>query len=158
MGVNYAYLAREITLEEINEIKEKTDMKLIAFAFGYPIMADSRRHLLTNYFKSNNISVEEKVEVYDQDNNFIIKEGVHGTTFYNKKIMNGTSLITDSNVDYLVFDDFEIDEETSFELVKNICLLNDSKDKEYIDKISSLIGEDTNFLFKKTIYMVKKNG
>ncbi|MBR4262076.1 MAG: U32 family peptidase [Bacilli bacterium] len=157
MGVNYAYLAPEITLDEINEIKEKTDMSLISFAFGYPVMADSRRSLLTNYFKSNNIKPSKEIEVYDKDSNFIIKEGVHGTSFYNKKIMNGTSLITNSNIDYIVFNDFYIDEDTAYELTKNICLLIDTKDKEYIDKISSLIGDDTNFLFKKTIYMVKKN-
>ena len=158
MGVNYAYLASEITLEEIKEIKNKTDMKLMVFGFGYPVMADSRRHLLTNYFKSNNISVEDKIEVYDQDSNFIIKEGVHGTTFYNKRIMNGTSIITDSSIDYVVYDDFNIDESTSYELVQNINAILNTKDKEYIEKISSLIGNDTNFLFKKTIYMVKKNG
>ena len=158
MGVNYAYLASEITLEEINEIKDKTDMKLMVFGFGYPVMADSRRHLLTNYFKSNNINVEDKIEIYDKDSNFIIKECTHGTTFYNKRIMNGTSIITDSSIDYVIFDDFNIDESTSFELVKNINSLIETKDKEYIDKISSLIGDDTNFLFKKTIYMVKKNG
>ena len=94
---------------------------------------------------------KEKIEVYDKDSNFIIKEGVHGTSFYNKKIMNGTSLITNSNIDYIVFNDFYIYEDTAYELTKNICLLIDTKDKEYIDKISSLIGDDTNFLFKKTI-------
>ena len=157
MGVNYAFLSPEITLDEINEIKEKTGMKLLSYAFGYPIMADSRRYLLTNYFKSNKMDSKEKIEVYDKDSNFLIKEGVHGTTFYNKKIMNGTSLIINSNIDYIVYDDFDIDSDTSFELVKNIVLLIKNKDKEYIDKISSLIGDDTNFLFKKTIYMVKKN-
>ena len=157
MGVNYAFLSPEITLDEINEIKEKTSMKLLSYAFGYPIMADSRRYLLTNYFKSNKMDSKEKIEVYDKDSNFLIKEGVHGTTFYNKKIMNGTSLIINSNIDYIVYDDFDIDSDTSFELVKNIVLLIKNKDKEYIDKISYLIGDDTNFLFKKTIYMVKKN-
>ena len=30
-------------------------------------------------------------------------------------------------------------------------------DKEYISDIDKLIGTDTNFFYKKTIYMVKKN-
>ena len=157
MGINYAFLSPEITLEEIKEIKDKTNMKLLSFAFGYPIMADSRRMLLTNYFKNNKINSNNEIEVYDKDSTFLIKEGSHGTTFYNKKIMNGTSLILDSNIDYIVFDDYHIDTDTSYELVKSVNSLLKNKNKEYIDKISSLIGDDTNFLFKKTIYMVKKN-
>lgn len=158
LGVNYAYLSTEITLEEINEIKEKTDMKLFAFAYGYPIMAHTRRSLLTNYFKNREKAYNGTTcHIYDNNDKFILKEDKTGTTFLNDKIVNGTCLITNSNVDYLVFSNNLIDEDTSLELTSLVTELINTNNERIIGEIEELIGDYTNFFFKKTIFMVKKN-
>ena len=158
LGVNYAYLSTEITLEEINEIKDKTNMKLFAYAFGYPVMAHTRRSLLTNYFYNRNKKYEGNVcHIYDNNNRFILKEDETGTTFFNNEIVNGSCLLTDSNIDYLVFSNYLIDESKSLELVSLINEYKNTKNERVIGEIEGLIGDYTNFFFKKTIFMVKKN-
>lgn len=158
LGVKYGYLSTEITLEEINTIKEKTKMKLFAYAYGYPIMAHTRRSLVTNYFLNRKKEYDGKIcHIYDNHEEFSLKEDKTGTTFLNNKIVNGTCLITDSNVDYIIFSDDLIDEETSLKLVSLVTSLMDTKNERIIGDIEELIGDYTNFFFKKTIYVVKKN-
>jgi len=158
LGVNYAYLSTEITLEEINEIKEKTNMKLFAYAYGYPIMAHTRRSLLTNYFFNKDKKLEGNIcHIYDNNNRFILKEDATGTTFLNSKIVNGSCLLTSSKVDYLVFSNNLISEDKSLELVSLITEYKNTKNERIIGEIEDLIGDYTNFFFKKTIFMVKKN-
>lgn len=158
LGVNYAYLSTEITLEEINEIKEKNNMKLFAYAFGYPVMAHTRRSLLTNYFYNRNKKYEGNTcHIYDNNNRFILKEDETGTTFLNNEIVNGSCLLTNSNIDYLVFSNYLIDEAKSLELVSLINEYKNTKNERIIGEIQDLIGDYTNFFFKKTIFMVKKN-
>ena len=53
-GVEYGVLSSEITKDEMIEIKNNTKMKLFTFIIGYPIMAHSKRRLLTNYYSSQN--------------------------------------------------------------------------------------------------------
>ena len=157
-GVKYALIAPEITLEEIKEIKDKSSISLITFGFGYPIMADSRRKLITNYFKSiNKESDKDSIEIYDEKNRFIVKEDRHGTTFFNKEFLNGVSLIKEDVSDYIVYSDQFVDEDKSIEITKLILNLLNNYKEEYVDSLNNLIGNDTNFLFKKTIYMVKRN-
>ena len=57
-GVKYVYLSSEITLNEIKEIKERSNIGLIGFFFGYPDVSFSKRKLLTNYFLYNNLDKE----------------------------------------------------------------------------------------------------
>ena len=51
-GCKYTYLSGEITLKEILEIREKTDMKLIVPIFGYLPMFASIRHIVNNYLET----------------------------------------------------------------------------------------------------------
>lgn len=158
LGVKYGYLSTEITLEEINEIKEKTKMKLFAFGFGYPVMAHTRRSLLTNYFLNRNKEYDGSVcHIYDNNNKFSLKEDKTGTTFLNDEIVNGSCLLTNSNVDYIVFSNNLIDENKSLELVSLITEYKNTNNERVIGEIEDLIGDYTNFFFKKTIFMVKKN-
>ena len=158
LGVNYAFLSTEITLDEINEIKNKTNMKLFAFGYGYPVMAHTRRSLLTNYFYNRNKKYEGNIcHIYDQNNKFILKEDKTGTTFLNNEIVNGSCLLTDSQVDYIVFNNYLINEKKSLELVSLINEYQNNNNERVIGEIEELIGDNTNFFFKKTIFMVKKN-
>lgn len=166
-GVKYGFLANEITLEEILEIKKRTDMKLMVECFGYPIMSHSRRMLLTNYFKS--IGKEKENRVYHLENmneNYLLKESKNGASILCGKVINGTIPLFDlveNNIDYVVLDMQEVDNEvgkkvlsTYRNIIKNYNTITENEKNSMINDMNQLIGDNTNFFYKKTIYKVKK--
>lgn len=166
-GVKYGFLANEITLEEILEIKKKTDMKLMVEVFGYPIMSHSRRSLLSNYFKA--IDKEKENRVYnltDKENNYLLKETKDGASILYGKLINGTKPLFDlikNDIDYCVLDMQEISQELGKKVLeKYLYILNhyyditDTEKEEMIEEMNILIGDSTNFFYKQTIYKVKK--
>lgn len=166
-GVKYAYLANEITLDEMIEIKNKSNIIPIVEVFGYPIVSFSRRKLLTNYFKS--IDKEKTKDLYkldDKDGSLLIKENNDGASILNGKITNGTRPLFDlinNNFEYLVLDMQEIDLDTSLKILdkymyilENISIITDEEKEDIISYTNNLVGDNTNFFYKKTIYKVKK--
>lgn len=166
-GVNYGFLANEITLDEILEIKKKTKMRLMVECFGYPIMSHSRRSLLTNYFKS--IDKEKENRVYnltDRENSYLLKETKDGASILFGNLINGTKPLFDlieNEIDYVVLDMQEVSLEIGEKVVdKYLYILNnfsnitEDEKNEIISNMNELIGESTNFFYKKTIYKVKK--
>ena len=158
-GVKYAYLGKEITLEEIIEIIKKSKITSIVEVISRPCVGFSKRKLVTNYYKdlekksTSNLIVKEKVtgEFYD------VVEDSNGTCFYLDKIVNGTSIIEElfeKDCQYIVLKEYGID---SFnELVTDTIhyIQGECKDNSYLEKYKKL-GDSTNFFFKKTIYKVK---
>ena len=164
-GVKYAYLANEITLDEILEIKEKTNMQLLVEVFGYPIMSHSRRSLLSNYLKTNNIEKENRIyHLSDKENNYLLKETNNGTSILYGKLINGTKPLFEmiNNIDYFTLDMQEVDEKISREvfntykyIINNYENISLEEKNNIINKMNNLIGDSTNFFYKKTIYKVK---
>lgn len=166
-GVEYGYLANEITLEEMIEIKNKTKMKLLVECFGYPIMSHSRRSLVTNYFKSIDSNKEDRnYTLSDNENNYIIKENNSGTSILFGKVINGTRPLFDlitNNFSFGVLDMQNIEINTGLEVLDkfnyikdNIDTISDKEKEDIITYMNNLIGDSTNFFYKKTIYKVKK--
>lgn len=166
-GVEYGYLANEITLEEMIEIKNKTKMKLLVECFGYPIMSHSRRSLVTNYFKSIDSNKEDRnYTLSDNENNYIIKENNSGTSILFGKVINGTRPLFDlitNNFSFGVLDMQNIEIDTGLEVLDkfnyikdNIDTISDKEKDDIIIYMNNLIGDSTNFFYKKTIYKVKK--
>lgn len=166
-GVEYGYLANEITLEEMIEIKNKTKMKLLVECFGYPIMSHSRRSLVTNYFKSIDGDKEDRnYTLSDNENNYIIKENNSGTSILFGKVINGTRPLFDlitNNFSFGVLDMQNIEIDTGLEVLDkfnyikdNIDTISDKEKEDIITYMNNLIGDSTNFFYKKTIYKVKK--
>lgn len=160
-GVKYALLGKEITLEEIIEIINKSKIISMVEVVSRPSVAYSKRKLLTNYFKSINKDKKDNLEVIEKGTNthYLIRESKNGTSFFVKDITNGTSVIKDlfdNNCEYIIMREFGID--NFDELVDDTMnyISNNCNDDEYINKYKRL-GDNTNFFFKKTIYMVKKN-
>lgn len=166
-GVEYGFLANEITLDEIIEIKKHTNMKLMVNCFGYPIMSHSRRMLLTNYFKS--IGKEKEDRVYHLENmneNYLLKESKDGASILYGKLINGVKPLFDlveNNIDYAVLDMQEVEKEigkkvlsTYNDIIKNHSSIMIKEKSSIIDEMNDLIGDNTNFFYKKTIYKVKK--
>ena len=159
-GVKYALLSKEITLDEIIEISNKSSIKTIVEVFSKPTVGFSRRKLVTNYNHdigetgSNELEVLEKVS----NDTYLVKEEDAGTGFILNKILNGTSIIKDlynNNVDYILLR--EVDNINFKELVNDTKEYIESNclDDNYISKYKKL-GDSTGFFFKKTIYKVKK--
>ena len=158
-GVKYALLGKEITLEEIKEIVEKSKITSMVEVVSTPAIAYSKRKLLTNYYKSINKAKKDTLEILEKVTNkyYIVKESNNGTSFYTKDIMNGTSIIKDLysvNTPYIIMredgvPDFDELVNDTHEFIENKC-----KDEQYIEKYKKL-GDNTNFFFKETMYKVK---
>ena len=158
-GVKYALLGKEITLEEIKEIVEKSKITSMVEVVSTPAIAYSKRKLLTNYYKSINKAKKDTLEILEKVTNkyYIVKESNNGTSFYTKDIMNGTSIIKDLysvNTPYIIMredgvPDFDELVNDTYTYIENEC-----KDNDYIEKYKKL-GDNTNFFFKETMYKVK---
>ena len=153
-NVNYAYLSAEITLDEILEIGESTSMKLMVPIFGYLPMFVSKRHLVKNYLEYFKLKDDSEL-------NFLEKEGKiypiidsEVTMVYSANILNGISALEplENKIEYVVLNAFNIDDE---KFLKVCEIYKNRKNLEEIETMFSNL--DTGFLYKETIYKVKKN-
>lgn len=153
-NVNYAYLSAEITLDEILEISESTSMKLMVPIFGYLPMFVSKRHLVKNYLEYFKLKDDSEL-------NFLEKEGKiypiidsEVTMVYSANILNGISALEplENKIEYVVLNAFNIDDE---KFLKVCEIYKNRKNLEEIETMFSNL--DTGFLYKETIYKVKKN-
>ena len=158
-GVKYALLSKEITLEEIKEIINKSKIDCMVEVVSLPSVAYSKRKLVSNYFKDlnensiNNISVKEKIT----GDYYNVIEDSNGTSFFLNKIINGTSIIKDlynSKCNYIIFREYGIPDFLDLVSDTNEYIDNGCIDDTYVNKYKKL-GDSTNFFFKKTIYKVK---
>jgi len=159
-GVKYALLGKEITLDEIIEIINKSKITSMVEVVSKPSVAFSKRKLITNYYKdlgkssSNELIVTEKVT----DSNYHLVEDNNGTSFYLDIITNGTSVIKklfENKCQYIIMREFGIDCFSELITDTKNYISNGCIDDNYINKYKKL-GDSTNFFFKKTIYKVKK--
>ena len=158
-GVKYALLGKEITLEEIKEIVNKSKITSMVEVVSIPNVAFSKRKLLTNFYKDLHKEVNKDILVGEKVSNetYEVMEDDNGTSFFLEKITNGTSIIKDLyeiNTEYIIFREYKIPDFNELlidtkEYIKGNCL-----DESYIEKYKKL-GDFTNFFFKKTIYKVK---
>ena len=158
-GVKYALLGKEITLEEIKEIVEKSKITSMVEVVSTPAIAYSKRKLLTNYYKSINKDKKDTLEILEKVSNkyYIVKESNNGTSFYTKDIMNGTSIIKDLysvKTPYIIMREEGIPDFNELVNDTYTYIENECKDNDYIEKYKKL-GDNTNFFFKETMYKVK---
>lgn len=161
-GVKYALLGKEITLDEILEIIDLSDITSMVEVVSKPSVAFSKRKLVSNYYKDMGIDGSKEIIVNEKVSNlnFDIKEDSNGTVFFLDLITNGTSIIRDlydNGCSYIIMREYGIDNfrelvNDTMEYIKDSC-----SDLSYVLKYKKL-GNSTNFFFKKTIYRVKKNG
>lgn len=161
-GVKYALLGKEITLDEILEIIDLSDITSMVEVVSKPSVAFSKRKSVSNYYKDMGIDGSKEIIVNEKVSNlnFDIKEDSNGTVFFLDLITNGTSIIRDlydNGCSYIIMREYGIDNfrelvNDTMEYIKDSC-----SDLSYVLKYKKL-GDSTNFFFKKTIYKVKKNG
>ena len=156
LGVEYAYLAAEITLEEILKIREESSSKLMVNLYGRNLMSFSRRLFLSNYYKSiNKEKTKDEEIIKHRDETYIVSEEKAGTSLMTSNFINA-SVLLDYDLDYLIVNKKGMADEVLIKLLDYSSSYIKEKDKKYLLKIEELIGNDTGFLFKKTIYKVKQ--
>lgn len=161
-GCKYVNLSSEITVDEIKEIKDNSQIKLISFMFGYPDVSFSRRKLLTNYFLHNNLNKEKDWYSIssDENNKYFIKESNLGTRILYGNVLNGIKPFYDLKdiLDYAILNEELMNHDTFISGLKVFRELLDDKINLDIanQKITELVqSDDTVFYYKKTIYKVK---
>ena len=154
LGVKGAYLSNEITKSDILKIRKKTKSTLYILLAGKPVVAFSRRHLLSNYLEANKEKKEQELLIKEPKTNqeYLVKEDQFGTTFFYNKWLNLSNIyetLSVNNLDYGILKQDDLNTKDYLTLIANYDHFNK-------EKIDSLLGHNRGFLFRPTIYKVKK--
>ena len=161
-GVEFAHLATEITLDEIKEISEKSNISLMTYFVGHVIISHSKRNLVSNFYqfikkdKFNKLSI---IKEKNKDNKYYIEENDIGTNILTYDVLNGSRAFLELKdyLEYGILDSYLIDEDVFISILKlyKAVLDNNIDNDSFLTSISNLIGDYEGFFFKKTIYKVK---
>ena len=156
-GAKYTMLSSEITIDEINEIALNANAKTMVLIFGYLPMFVSRRHLVKNYLDTFKIKDDSNINYIEKENKtYAIIDSNDGTIAYSNKCLNGINETLKLNVDYIVLNSFNINNATFKRVVSMYNIVNESNVQEFKEEIDKMLETDTGFLYKETVYEVKK--
>lgn len=165
-NIKGAVISGEITIEEIEQLAKNTKIDLYINAFGYQLMAISKRKLITNYFNHTKEKNQEKAhKMIEKENSYPIIENETCTKIYIKEVLNAVKYLNrlkQAGIKYIILNDILLDEE-KFNKVAKIyeeALNKNETDQELLERekqIKNIINNtSTLFLDKKTIYKVKR--
>lgn len=159
-NVKYGVISNEITLDETLEIMNKSCMKFMRLIIGHPIMSHSKRKLISNYYSSIGTNNSEYLKMIEENNQkYLVEEDHNGTTIIDNEIINASCFIKDlEKLEYAIVSNMYIDDEVFFKVLESFISLKYDFNNEDLLNINSLIGENTGFFMKKTIFKVKKDG
>lgn len=148
-SVKTCFLSNEITIEEIEEIKENTTSKLILQGFGYVPIFLSKRPLISNYKDYFKLNDNSKIYYMEKDGKkYPLRELDGNFECYNARLLNSLEKIEKLNIDYVYLNSFLIEEDNFLKVLSSF------KNKDY-KNINSLYKEELGFLEQKTVYRVK---
>ncbi len=153
--VKSTYISSELSKEEVLEIKNNTKSKIFMNVFGYIPMFTSKRPLVKNYLEKFNLKDNSKINYMEKENKYYPIIDNKLTTVYSSKILNLSNDYNElQNIDYLVFNPFNIDKYKFIECVK---LFNENDNMNNFQKINEILDNntDTGFMYKETIYKVR---
>ena len=153
LGVKGAYLSNEITKDEVLNIRSNTKSDLFILLLGNPVVAMSRRNLLTSYFDNKNKSKSEIITIKEPKSGqeFLVKEDSNGTTFFYNRRLNLSNVykeLDNSGINYGIIEQGDYSSDEYKELINAFA----SFDKQKIDELA---GHNRGFLYRETIYKVK---
>lgn len=153
LGVKGAYLSNEITMKEALNIRSNTKSELFVLLLGNPVVAMSRRNLLTSYFANKNKDKNSVITVKEPKSGqeFLVKEDENGTTFFYNKRLNLSKVYKE--LDFKGFN-YGIIEQGNYSSTEYKTLIKAfvSFDKKEIDELA---GYNRGFLYRETIYKVR---
>ena len=153
LGVKGVYLSNEITKDEVLNIRHNTKSDLFILLLGNPVVAMSRRNLLTSYFANKNKSKSEIITIKEPKSGqeFLVKEDNNGTTFFYNKRLNLSNVykeLVECDINYGIIEQGDYSSLEYKELIN--AFINFNK-----PKIDKLAGHNRGFLYRETIYKVK---
>ncbi len=157
-GVSFAYVSAELTLDEILLIRKNTNIKLIVPIFGYLPMFTSKRNLINNYLEYFNIDDKSnKYKIKKEGKEYTIVNNIYGTVVYSANILNGLKefeILERNNIDYVTINSFDISDDILTKVLELYSTRSYSSDEAIEELIENV---DKGFLYKETIYRVKKD-
>lgn len=164
-GVKGAVLS-PLLPEEIEEIRNNTNLELYVNIFGHQLMAVSKRHLLTSYFNYINKENNQNIKfMKEKTGTYPVIEEFYGTKFLTKDILNGIRYLNklkEIKIDYVILDSILIENDTFSKILEYYkeAIYNDVTEERLLEmeqEINKIIPTSLEFFAKKTIYKVKKN-
>ena len=172
LGINSAFLAREIPLDEKMMIAKNTDLKTMVQVHGVEYMAYSKRKLLSNYFKETGVDhgvlIDDNLTIQANAVNYRchIYEDKFGCHVLSEKQLCTLDILSNfSCFDYLYFESLFIDDLKVVEIVSLYQEAINSISKETYGKVSkeliSMLHQIENnveyhhsFMFDATVYKI----
>lgn len=172
LGINSAFLAREIPLDEKMMIAKNTDLKTMVQVHGVEYMAYSKRKLLSNYFKETGIDhgvlIDDNLTIQANavDYRCHIYEDKFGCHVLSEKQLCTLDILSNfSCFDYLYFESLFIDDLKVVEIVSLYQEAINSISKKTYGKVSkeliSVLHQIENnveyhhsFMFDATVYKI----
>lgn len=177
-GATRTYLARELSMEEVVEIKENAEVEVEVLVHGMTCMFQSKRSLLGNYFlfQEKTMEVENRKEAKnmflhdkERENKYPIYEDLNGTHIYSPNdicIIDELNELFEAEVDSFKFDSVLCSDEYAITVTscyrKAIDAYMESEDdyddvkQDLLEAIEEIQPEirplDTGFYFKETVY------
>jgi U32 family peptidase len=178
-GATRAVLARELSMEEVTEIKENANAEIEVQVHGMTCMFQSKRSLLGNYFlyRDQAMEIENRKEnksmfLHDKErkNKYPIYEDVNGTHIFSPNdmcIIDELTEIFEAGIDSLKFDAILQTPEYTVSVTnlyrQAIDAYFDQGEEAYEDLKDELLEKieeiqpalrplDTGFIFKETVY------
>lgn len=160
-GVKSVFLSNEITVDEIQEIKNNANVELIGQLFGYIPMYASKRHAVKNYLNHFNLDLNSnKYYLFKEDKKYSIVDNNDGTVIYSNFILNGLKeyLNLKNVLDYVLINGYELETDKLLNVVDIFSKVNKDNinvlDKEIMIMFDNL---EKGFLHEETIYRVKRD-
>lgn len=178
-GAKRTVLARELSMEEVTEIKEKTNAEIEVQVHGMTCMFQSKRSLLGNYFlyRDQAMEIENRKEnknmfLHDKErkNKYPIYEDMNGTHIFSPNdmcIIDELTELFEAGIDSLKFDAILQTPEYTVTVTnlyrQAIDAYFDQGEDAYEDLKDELLQKieeiqpalrplDTGFIFKETVY------
>ena len=156
LGINYAYLSSDLNINEIKDIANNTNVKLMTSLFGYNSMFVSKRHIVDNYLNFFDIKDNSKIHYIKKEGKVYPIIDSNYTCAFASNIFNGVRDYYNMNVDYYVVNGFLIDNTKFSEvlsIIGNLSMENVEKSALQIDDLFNNI--DDGFLHKEIVSKVK---
>lgn len=165
-GVSYSNLSSEITLDEMIEIKNYTKMKCMTLLFGYPVVAQSKRKLLSNYYDFLKKDGKKELVITEpvSKQEYLVREDETATTFLYHRLLNGSKSylsLLEIGFDYGILKEDDVDKNLFLAVLGNYSKIKDGNSVNHelwLRQMDDLIPSSyTGFFNQKTIFKVKKN-
>ncbi|MDE7095020.1 MAG: U32 family peptidase, partial [Anaeroplasmataceae bacterium] len=160
--MNYGFkaigLSNEITLKDTKQIIEKTGITAFLQVFGYRLMLNTRRHLVSLYAEKIDKTISNKPLVLEEatrKEKYPIIETDKGTKIYRSELISLAKELKTLPIEYAFLNSFEISKETFVRIIKDYYeILNKEDVTSILNDLNELglsIGEG--FSYKDSVYM-----